>query len=114
MRIGRAAAVVGLELHLGLVFSHTHLWQYTNAARRARLAATQQLVARQLHALLGEQVASVYTELDRSNQLALQEHAAVFVTSYLQVSSLGRLRTLALYWSIGLRFRTAFDGSELR
>ena len=30
MRISRAAAEAGLELHLGLAYPHSHLWQFTD------------------------------------------------------------------------------------
>lgn len=85
LRVSRAAQGAGLSLHLGLAYPFTHLWMYTDPVRRSRLAETQQLVARQLHALLGDgAIASVYTELEWSNQLALQQNAASFAGGYLQ------------------------------
>ena len=85
LRISHAAKGAGLSLHLGLAYPFTHLWMYTDPVRRSRLAETQQLVARQLHALLGDgAIASVYTELEWSNQLALQQNAASFAGGYLQ------------------------------
>jgi hypothetical protein len=61
--------------------------RYTDATRRGHLAATQQRIARHLLGLYGTsgaELLGIYTELEESNQLAFEQHAAEFAAGYLQ------------------------------